>query len=48
MITKDGDRCATCGSEAPKWVEANDYDGPEDYGRSYDNWEAIHKDCTAE
>ena len=48
VITKNGDRCASCGSEAPAWVEANDFDGYEDFNRAYATWEAIHEDCTPE
>lgn len=45
MITKDGDRCVTCGSEAPKWIESGDYDGLEDFSAACRNWEVIHEDC---
>lgn len=46
MNTSDYDRCAACGSVAPQWIEADDFDGPEDYDRACLNWEEAHTGCT--
>jgi hypothetical protein len=45
MLNEDGSRCWTCGSKAPEWIAADDYDGPEDYEAAYLSWEAHHTDC---
>lgn len=45
MLSDDGSRCWTCGSKAPEWIEADDYDGPEDFEDACRSWEAHHAEC---
>lgn len=47
MLNSKGTQCITCGATAPQWVEADDYDNPEDFGAVLDAWEVVHENCNA-